>query len=63
MTKRDTVELILAGRRAASRTGQEFVVDREKLGRYGGFSAVEIDKIEAAVFLIEQSREEILARL
>lgn len=63
MSKREAVEVILAGRRAAARTGREFIVDHEKLGRFGGFSAAEIDKIEAAVFLIEQSSAQILDRL
>jgi hypothetical protein len=63
MRMREAAEIILAGRRAATRVGKEFVVDREKLGRFGGFSASEMDRIEAAVFLIEQQREAILENL
>lgn len=63
MTKREAVEIILAGRRAAARTARTFTVDREKLGKYGGFSSAEMDRIEAAVTLIEGRTEEILGRL
>jgi hypothetical protein len=63
MRMREAAEIILAGRRAATRVGKEFAVDREKLGRFGGFSTSEMDRIEAAVFLIEQQREAILENL
>lgn len=53
MTKKQAVELILTGRRAAARVGKDFVVDREKLGCFGGFSTDEMDQIDAAVIDIE----------
>ena len=63
MRMREAADLILAGRKSAARVGMDFVVDREKLGRFGGFSKEEMDRIEAAVFLIEQQREAIMANL
>jgi hypothetical protein len=53
MTKKQAVDVILAGRRAAARVGKAFIVDWDKLGRLGGFSAAELDQIDAAVTEIE----------
>lgn len=63
MTKREAAEIILAGRRAAARACQEFIVNRERLGDIGGFSTREVDQILAAVHLIETHRDEILEHL
>lgn len=63
MTRREAAEIILAGRRAARTVGRDFEVDRDKLAAAGGFSASEMDKIEAAVLLIERHAAEILVRL
>ena len=53
MNKAQAVELILTARRTAARVGKDFVVDPEKLGRQGGFSASEIDQINSAVDELE----------
>lgn len=63
MTKREAVEVILAGRRAAARTAREFVIDRDKLARVGGFSSRELDLIEAVVASIERHIEAELASI
>lgn len=63
MSKREAAELILAGRKAARRVGRDFVVDREKLGRFGGFSAHEMDEIEQTVQWVEASHDTLLSKL
>jgi hypothetical protein len=61
--RREAAELLLIARKSAARFRQEFTVDREKLGRFGGFSAREMDAIEQAVLDIEDYREKILKSL
>ena len=63
MTKAQAAELILTGRRAAARVGKDFVVDPEKLGRYGGFSQSEIAEINEAVADIEAAYATAMRRL
>lgn len=63
MTKKDAVEIILAGKRAAHHTGQQFVVDRFKLGSVGGFSSGDMDEIECAVASIEAHMDHTLSQL
>ena len=63
MTKKEAVEVILAARRGAYRVGHDFIVDRDRLGALGGFTVADVDKILAAVLLIEKHRDEILARV
>lgn len=63
MKMKDAVEIILSGRRSARRVGKEFVVDRDKLGRAGGFSSSEMDRIDAAVANIEQAYSEEISKL
>jgi hypothetical protein len=60
---REAVEIILAGKSAAKRMRQEFVVDRLKLANFGGFTSAEMDAIEKAVLDIESHRSRVLSRL
>lgn len=52
MTKAEAVEIILAARRAAQRSGGQFYIDRTKLHAFG-LSSNDINKIETAVTRIE----------
>lgn len=61
-TMREAAEVVLAGRRAARRTGGEFTVDRQRMA-YAGFIPAEIDDIECAADRIEQFKEAELSSL
>ena len=63
MTKKDAVEIILAGKRAAARSGCSFVVDRFRLGSISGFSEDAMNEIECAVASIEAHAEYVLSSL
>jgi hypothetical protein len=60
---REAVEIILAGKSAAKRMRQEFVVDRFKLANFGKFTSAEMDAVEEAVSDIESHRDRVLSRL
>lgn len=63
MTRADAVDLILAGRRLAARSGQSFTVNQERLAAVGNFSAEDIAEILQTADRIEDFKYAELLRV
>ena len=62
MNLRRLAEVVLAGRQGARRTGQTFKLDEDRC-KVLGIAPDDIKRVEAAVFLIEDYSDGVLARL
>lgn len=61
-TMQEAAEVVMAGRKAARRSGLKFVIDRARM-QMAGFIDAEIDEIHQAVDAVERFKDETFSAL